>query len=127
MLYEVITVWDRFLLYMNTTKWSDKLPNELKGIYEEEKYANQQKYSRVNYKFGWLTGLFNLLVVLGMLKFDGFAFVDSWAASATSSDIFRSLIFFGVLGLGSSIINLPFSIYSTFVIEEQFEFRNNFV
>ncbi|TLX76641.1 M48 family metallopeptidase [Labilibacter sediminis] len=116
-------VWDRFLLYLNTTKWSDKIPAELEGIYDAEKYAKQQRYSKVNYKFGWITGTYSLMLILGMILFNGFAFVDEWVAGYTNNYIVRVLLFFGVLGLGSTILNIPFSLYSTFVIEERFEFN----
>ncbi len=115
--------WERFLLYLNTTKWSDKIPDELKGIYDEEKYAKQQRYSKVNYKFGWFTGIYGIVLVLLMLFLDGFAYLDSLISSSTDNNIFRAVIFLGTLGLASTILNLPFSVYSTFVIEERFGFN----
>ncbi|MGQ1783785.1 MULTISPECIES: M48 family metallopeptidase [unclassified Saccharicrinis] len=115
--------WDRFLLYLNTTRWSDKIPPELEGIYDADKYAKQQQYSKVNHKFGWITGIYGMLLVLAMLFFEGFAWLDSWVLTFTDHEILRAIIFLGVLGLGSTILNIPFSIYSTFVIEERFEFN----
>ena len=116
-------IWDRILLYLNTTRWSENIPEELEGIYDKEKYAKQQRYSKVNHKFGWLTGVFNLVLVLVMLFAGGFAIVDHWALDVSDHIILRALVFFGVIGLASTILNLPFSIYSTFVIEERFGFN----
>jgi STE24 endopeptidase len=116
-------VWDRFLLYLNTTRWSDKIPDELEGIYEQEKYAKQQHYSKVNHQFGWFSEVFNLLLILAMLFWGGFAIIDQWAMGISENLIVRALLFFGVLGLGSTLINMPFSVYSTFVIEEKFDFN----
>ncbi len=116
-------IWDRILLYLNTTRWSENIPEELEGIYEKDKYAKQQRYSKVNYKFGWITGVFNLILVLIMLFAGGFAFVDQWALSISNHIILRALVFFGIIGLASTVLNLPFSIYSTFVIEESFGFN----
>ncbi len=116
-------IWDRYLLYLNTTRWSDVIPDELEGIYEQEKYTKQQQYSKVNYKFGWFSSAFDLLVILLMFFYGGFAIVDNWAVSISDHYIIRPLIFFAIIGLGSTIINLPFSIYSTFVIEERFGFN----
>ena len=45
------TLLTKFLSYLNTTRWSDEIPEELKGIYDEEKYAKSQKYDRRKYKF----------------------------------------------------------------------------
>ncbi len=36
--------------------------------------------------------------------------------------VFSGLIFFGILALASSLLNIPFSLYSTFVIEKRFGF-----
>ncbi len=116
-------VWDRFLLYLNTTRWSDKVPDELEGIYDTEAYAKQQQYSKVNYKFGWISGIYSLLQVLVMIVFKGFAWVDSLAVGISDQPILRALLFFGIIGLASTVLNLPFSWYSTFVIEERFGFN----
>ncbi len=116
-------IWDRFLLYLNTTRWSDKIPDELQGIYDQEKYAKQQRYSKVNHQFGWFSEVFNLLLILAMLFVGGFAIIDQWAMGISQHPIVRGLLFFGVLGLGSTLINIPFSVYSTFVIEEKFAFN----
>ncbi|WP_075603587.1 M48 family metallopeptidase [Saccharicrinis aurantiacus] len=115
--------WDRFLLYLNTTKWSSKVPSELSGIYTDEEYAKQQRYSKVNYQFGWITGTYSLLLIILMISFDGFAYVDNWALSISDNPILRALIFFGVIGFASTLLNIPFSLYSTFVIEEKFGFN----
>ncbi len=116
-------IWDRYLLYLNTTKWSVDIPVELEGIYDKEKYAKQQLYSKVNYKFSWYSALFNLIVILLMLFGGGFAIVDKWALQISDHFIIRPLVFFAIIGLASIIINLPFSIYSTFVIEQKFGFN----
>ena len=44
-------VFERFLEYLNSTQWSDQLPEEVKGIYDEEKYRQQQAYEKENYRF----------------------------------------------------------------------------
>ncbi len=116
-------VWERFLLYLNTTKWSEVIPDELKGIYDADKYARQQQYSKVNYRFGWLTSAYSIVLVMAMLLFNGFAWLDTWVLSITDTNIWRAILFLGALGLGSTVLNIPFSIYSTFVIEEKFEFN----
>ncbi|SMO65539.1 STE24 endopeptidase [Saccharicrinis carchari] len=115
--------WDRFLLYLNTTKWSDKIPPELQGFYDADKYARQQRYAKVNHTLGWVTSIYGLVLIMVLLFMDGFAWLDQWALSFTDNPIYRAMIFLGALGLGSTILNIPFSIYGTFVIEEKFGFN----
>lgn len=120
-------VLERVLDYLNTTRWSDQVPQELKGIYDEEKYRKQQAYSKVNHRFGMLTSSFSFLLIMVMLFFRGFAVVNNWALSVSENPIISAMIFFGILVLASDILNTPFSLYSTFVIEEKFGFNKTSV
>lgn len=116
-------LFEKYLDYLNTTKWSDTLPNEVKGIYDEEKYKKQQAYQRENHRFGMLTSSFSMAITLAMFLFFGFAMVDGWVWNITSNPIIAALLFFGILMFASDIINLPFSIYDTFKIEEKYGFN----
>ncbi|PLX12651.1 MAG: peptidase M48 [Marinilabiliales bacterium] len=118
---------EQFLDYLNATKRSSTLPDELKGIYDEEKYKKSQEYDKTNHKFSILTSSFNLALILIFLYFSGFAFVDEMARSFTSNSIFIALIFFGIIMFASDILHLPFNIYDTFVIEEKFGFNKTSV
>ncbi len=115
--------FERYLSYLNSTMWSNALPEAFKGIYDEEKYRKSQDYFKDNQKFGHLTSSFSLVLILGMLFFAGFAFIDSWAGQYASNAILIALLFFGVLGLGMDILTTPFSLYDTFVIEERYGFN----
>jgi STE24 endopeptidase len=114
---------DRYVDYLNTTRWSDKLPDEVRGIYDEEKYARQQAYQRENYRFGLISSGLNFILVMVMLLFFGFAFVNNLAGSVNTHPVWWALLFFGILMLAAEIINLPFGIYETFVIEEKYGFN----
>ena len=115
--------FEKYLDYLNTTKWSDVLPDEVKGIYDEKKYKKQQAYQRENHRFGLITGSFSFAITLSMFLFFGFAIVNGWAWSFTENAILAALIFFGILLFVSDIINTPFSVYDTFVIEEKYGFN----
>ena len=116
-------ILERYLDYLNTTRWSNQLPAEVKDIYEEEKYRKQQLYSKTNHRFGMLTSSFSFLLIMLMFFFQGFALVNGWAMDISSNPIWSALLFFGILMLASDILNTPFDLYSTFVIEEKFGFN----
>ncbi|WP_205461871.1 M48 family metallopeptidase [Mangrovibacterium lignilyticum] len=120
-------VLERILDYLNTTRWSDQVPDEVKGIYDEEKYRKQQAYSKTNHRFGMLTSSFSFVLILGMFFFQGFALVNDWALSISENPIWSALLFFGLLMLASDILTTPFDLYSTFVIEEKFGFNKTSV
>jgi STE24 endopeptidase len=116
-------LFENYLEYLNISRMGKNLPKELEGIYNEEKYARQQSYQRENHRFGMVSGTFSFLVVLGMIVFYGFAFVDQIVWQITSSQVLASLLFFGIIMFASAIINLPFSVYETFIIEEKYGFN----
>jgi STE24 endopeptidase len=70
-----------------------------------------------------LTSTFSFVLIMLMFFLEGFALVNNWAVSISSHPIWSALIFFGILLLASDILTTPFSIYSTFVIEEKFGFN----
>ena len=114
---------ERYLGYLNTTLWSDELPQEVKGIYDAEKYKKQQNYSKTNHRFGLLSSSFSFLLILLMFFFQGFAYVNQLSLNISQSPIWSALIFFGILIFASDILTMPFSIYDTFVIEKKFGFN----
>ena len=114
---------ERYLDYLNTTLWSDRLPEEVKGIYDEEDYRKQQAYSKTNHRFHSLTSSLSFLLILFLLFVKGFALVNSMATAITGNPILSALIFFGLLMLASEFLSMPFEFYHTFVIEERFGFN----
>lgn len=114
---------ERLLDWLNSTRWSSKLPDELKGIYDPDRYEKSQKYEKENQKFGKLTSSFSLTLMIAMLFLAGFAVVDNWAREVSANQIVIALVFFGILGLVMDIVNTPFSLYDTFVIEEKYGFN----
>lgn len=123
LIFTVDFLIDRYVGYLNTKRWSAILPDEVKGIYDEDKYARQQAYQKENYRFGLVSSLVNFLLVAGMLLLSGFAFINSITGSFTGHNILWALTFFGLLMLAAEIINLPFSLYGTFVIEGKYGFN----
>jgi len=118
-------ILERILDYLNTLKWSNILPDDLKGIYNEKKYAKSQDYEKTNHRFSQIVDSISFIAILLMLCFYGFAFLDEYIRSITQNPILMALLFFGILGLASDILSTPFSIYSVFVIEERFGFNTS--
>lgn len=120
-------ILERILDYLNSKNWSETLPGELKGIYDAEKYSKSQQYLKVSTKFSQLVNSFNFVLILGMLIFGGFAFLDQWIRQFTTNPILMALLFFGILGFIADFLGTPFSVYATFVIEERFGFNKTTV
>lgn len=99
------------------------LPGEFKSVYNEDTYEKSQKYTRVNTRFGIITSAFNLAVLLVFWFAGGFNGLDQIVRSWELGVIWTGLAYIGILIVFKTILSLPFSIYSTFVIEERFGFN----
>ena len=116
-------ILDTFLNNLNAKHFNDKIPNEVSDVYEIDEYQKSQSYKITNHNFSKITSLFSLITTLSFFFFDGFSIVDSIAREFSDNIISITLIFFGIISIGSDIISIPFSLYKTFVIEEKFGFN----
>ena len=114
---------DYFLDYLNSKFFDKKIPENLSDIYDKEKYQKSQDYKKTLYKFGKISKAYSLTILLLFFFLDGFLLVDNFARSLFESELLISLSFFGIIFFGSDILNLPFSLYSVFIIEEKFGFN----
>ena len=103
------------------------LPPEFSDVYDREKYRQSQQYTRVTNRFSLLHDSFMLVVTITFILAGGFNRIDLMARSFGLGPIGTGLIFTGILALLMFVIDLPFSIYSTFVIEERFGFNKTTV
>ncbi len=116
-------ITERYLEHLNSGTWSDKLPDQLKGICPDEDYRKSQLYDKDNKKLSFWSSSFNLIVILAMIILGGFAFLDDAARNISQNMIIVALVFFGITGLASDLINIPFSCFDTFVIEKKYGFN----
>jgi STE24 endopeptidase len=120
-------VFDKFLDFMNRNSWETPLPDALKDLYDAEKYQKAKEYAKANGRLSLLSGLLSLAGILFMLFFEGFGKLDAYVSSLFDNKILQTLVFFAFLTLASSVIQWPFGIYKTFVIEEKYGFNKTTV
>ena len=116
-------VLSEILNWLNLSHSKTALPPEAEGIYDDEQYAKSQKYQRVTARFSFITAAFSTIITVAFLWLGGFGWLDKWLTAYADNEIWLALAFFGVLSIASDIINLPFQLYSTFVIEEKYGFN----
>lgn len=104
-----------------------ELPAEFNDTYDQEKYRDSQHYTRVNTRFGLVQNSVTTLVTLLFILVGGFNIIDQYARSFDFGEIGTGLIFTFILMALSFLLSLPFSLYSTFVIEEKFGFNTTTV
>ena len=111
------------LEYLNDKNWKDSIPNALKGFYDYDKYQKAKTYKIDRGKISLLSSSISLILTLLMLYFFGFGLMSEYAISLSDSIIIQSCIFFMLFHLLTTLLGIPFSYYSTFVIEEKYGFN----
>ncbi len=119
-----LEVWADLL---NLRALSPKLPDEFRDVYDEKEYARSQEYTRVRTRFGFVSGAFDLAVMLVFWFAGGFNWLDLQLRALELGTIWTGLLYIGALTAGMGLLTLPFSVYSTFVIEERFGFNRTTV
>ena len=108
---------------LNLKMLQEKLPKPFQGVYDADQYRKSQDYLRVNTRFGWITGVINLVAILLFWFQGGFPAVDNWVRSFGNGPVLTGLMYIGTLMFFYALLSQPFSIYATFVIEERFGFN----
>lgn len=129
LLFIIIVLLGNYLLaqvisHLNLKALRNDVPAEFKDVIDAEKYSKSQDYTRVTGKFGLIESTVSIALLLIFLIAGGFNAVDIFIRSFQLGSIVSGIFYIGSLLLLSSILALPFTCYSTFVIEEKFGFNN---
>ena len=108
---------------LNVSNIQEELPEEFKDVYDKEKYKKSQQYLKDTTKFGLFTSTISIIFLIPFIVFGGFKYIDLVARNIANNQILQGLIFIGIIAIGGTLIGIPFSIYSTFHIEEKYGFN----
>jgi STE24 endopeptidase len=124
-LVALLLLWnlDFVVTLLNLKAQSPTPPEELADVFDAERFAKSQAYTRVSSRFGIVESVFSLFLLLGFWLAGGFGWLDALSRSWFENELLAGLAFLSVLFLAHTLIHLPLSIYSTFVIEERFGFN----
>lgn len=114
--------FEEILDFLNHKSSKKGIPDELNDIYSAEEYDKSQAYQAAKYKFGLWSSLFSFMLSFGVVALGLLGDINA-KVSVFENDIWNALMFFGVIFIASDILNLPFNLYNTFVIEEKFGFN----
>jgi STE24 endopeptidase len=117
LLIDLVSEW------LNLRFLRPELPAELHGFYDPELYSKSQAYTRSRSRLGMAQGIFDLAVLLIFWFAGGFNWMDQFVRGLVSNSIIAGILYVGIFFLAGTILSLPFSVYSTFVIEEKFGFN----
>jgi STE24 endopeptidase len=88
-------------------------------------------YSRDRFKFSSVSSWVDIVLLLGFIGLSGLGYTEQLANSLTAAwgggPIITGLIFFALLALLGAMVELPFELYHTFVLEERHGFNRQTV
>lgn len=122
----LIFLMDSCADFLNMSYLTKKLPEEFAGTYDAGKYTEYLKYQSDRVRFGGIHRALSFMVTIGFIVAGGFNAVDLFArsfSSPSSGSLTSGLIFVATLGVLQLLFELPFSIYSTFFLEEKYGFN----
>lgn len=120
-------LWDWFLDVMNmnsSLKNRDRIPEVFAGVIDEETYHRSVEYTLRKGRFGLLKSLEGRILILVVLFTGAAGALDNLLYQWNLPVYWHGLLFLSFASVTLSLIDLPSSIYSRFVIEEEFGFNS---
>ncbi|KAF9917511.1 hypothetical protein BX616_000770 [Lobosporangium transversale] len=128
----LVFLWEEYLRYRHYRNLRSKVvPTALREYVSDEEFRKAQAYGLDKTRFGFVESLFTQIQNTLSIVYDFMPWL--WGLSGNimfkvtgygkEYEITQSIMFFVVLSIISTVISLPFSLYSTFVIEERHGFN----
>lgn len=95
----------------------------LANLYSESEYRRSLEYSQANFTLSLTNSTYSILIMVVALIFGLFGAIDEFVRERVQSEILIALAFFAIIALVSDLLDLPFDIYGTFVVESKFGFN----
>ncbi|MCX5843522.1 MAG: M48 family metallopeptidase, partial [Deltaproteobacteria bacterium] len=114
-----------FLTYLNVRhlrQHGHSVPDVFQGEIDEVTLARMSDYTADTSRFGAIEHFIDDAITLIILLSGFLPFLAGLILSWKLNVILTGLIFFGTLALMSSVLDIPFSLYSTFAIEKKYGF-----
>lgn len=99
------------------------LPPEFEGVTDAATLEQTARYTVERTRLGVFSAVASSIVVLSFVFGGGLSAYDAFVGSLVPSFVARGVVFFVGLGVLSSVIGLPLSIYATFVVEARYGFN----
>ncbi|XP_065344450.1 CAAX prenyl protease 1 homolog [Cloeon dipterum] len=125
-------LWELYLARRQHSVYCKKVtvPQELKGILPDETYTKARVYALDKSNFGLIKGIITTIIGTAFVLLNGFKIFWTQAKLLLvqvglnpESEIQVSMAFMLIMNLMNVVIAMPFTVYSTFVLEEKHGFN----
>lgn len=100
-----------------------EVPKAFQEHFSLEEHQRSVHYAITKIHFSISRNIFSSLVMFTWLASGAMGFLDSILFNYVNDPVWQTLAFFAATGMVDGLLSLPWSLYSTFVIEEKFGFN----
>ncbi len=118
----VLGYWLDYLNLSHLKKFGSVIPAEFEGQIDQALLSKTRDYNVEHTKFDFISSVFNNIVFL-LFIFVLLNIYNSWIVSLNLPFVLTGLVFFVLLTYAETIVSMPFSLYSTFKIENRYGFN----
>ncbi|MCL1862909.1 MAG: M48 family metallopeptidase [Defluviitaleaceae bacterium] len=119
----VSVLFSLFLKYLTYTKMNTPMPENVKDVFDKEKYDKEQRYKRECLRFSIVDELIGVVFMLVILLLNVHFGLYEWINVYTNNIYLTSLFMMGIPILAAVVLETVMGIYGTFVIEERYGFN----
>ncbi len=103
--------------------YGDRLPPGFADYVDKKTLTSMRDYTMAGTRLSFCTSAFDTIVTLVFIFGGLLDCYNSWFASLAIGPVSQGIVFFLLITYGQFILNIPFDLYSTFVLEERFGFN----
>lgn len=123
LLMVIFGYWMKFLNLGHLKKYGHIIPKPFKGHIDGELLKKTSDYTFEHSRFGYFASIFDNILLIAFL-FGGILVVyNQWINDLQLSFILSGILFFLFLDIASTVLGVPFDLYSTFKIENKYGFN----
>ncbi|KAG0702076.1 CAAX prenyl protease 1 [Chionoecetes opilio] len=125
-------MWEEYLAYRQRRVYRERKdpPAELKDLMEKDSYDKARAYSIDKSNFGLISGGFDQVLGTAVMVLGGYPVlwgasgkVAEWLGFPAGAEIPQTVVFVGLRSLLSTVVNMPWSVYFTFWVEQKHGFN----
>ena len=118
-------IFSSILEYVNSKNWKDSVPDSLKDFYKESDYKKAKSYKLDRDRVSLISSLISTTLTIIFIFSGVYGKVSDYSLYYFDNPFLQSAGFFLFFLLISTIIGLPISYYSVFIIEEKYGFNKS--
>lgn len=118
--------WALFLAALNyraVLRGATMVPEEFRATVSPEEHRRAASYSLARMRLGFVSAPVTTFVAVAAVVAGLFGLLDRWTDALVPGEYLRGALFLGAVALLARLVSLPFSLYSTFVLERRFGFN----